>query len=291
MKAANAKPDQQPSRLDREAPKTLNGLTRLQTGSGIFTTPAKHPRTEAAWIETLSTQGGTDSQTLDSTAISATMGCMDTPELPEHLSPLLHDASRGNEQALAELFEKHRPRLRRMVELRMDNRIRGRVSPSDVLQETYVDLAKQLEGYLEKPDLPFYVWMRWLTGQRLAKVHRYHLDAAKRDASQEIALYRGHLPQATSFALASKLIASVSSIGGKVIRIEQQAKLQEALNSLDEDDREVLAMRHFEQLTNSEVAVILEISESAATKRYSRALLRLKKQLKQFPDLFGDTFK
>ena len=162
------------------------------------------------------------------------------------IQPLIQLALQGDRGALADLFERHRARLRKMVDLRLDRRIRGRVNPSDVLQEAYVDLATQIDGYRADPKVPFFIWMRWLTGQRLAKVHRYHLDVAKRDANREIMLYRGLMPQATSFALASGLIGSFSSIGGKLIQEEQLSKLQDLLNCLDEDDREVLAIRHFE---------------------------------------------
>ncbi len=203
---------------------------------------------------------------------------------------LVQRAIEGDEAVLAQLFERNRKRLRKVVDLRMDRRIRGRVNPSDVLQEAFIDLANQLPNYAKDPKLPFFVWMRRLTGQRLAKVHRYHLGASKRDAAREVSLYRGRMPQATSMAIASKLIGNSTSIGGKFVRAERQIKLQDILNGMEEDNREVLAMRHFEQLTNTEIAFVLEISESAAGMRHLRALRRLQSELKQFPDLFGEDF-
>lgn len=203
---------------------------------------------------------------------------------------LIQEALGGNKAALADLFERNRSRLRKMVDLRLDRRIRQRVCPSDVLQEAYIDLAKQLPRYVENPKLPFFIWIRWLTGQRLAKIHRFHLDAEKRNAALEVSLYQGRMPQATSYALASKLIGSSTSIGGKLVEAEQLMKLQELLNTLDSDDREVLAMRHFEQLSNSEVALILDVSEPAAGMRYLRALRRLKRELKSLPELFAEDF-
>ncbi len=201
---------------------------------------------------------------------------------------LIQLALQGDKAALAELFQHYRKRLRNMVDLRMDHRIQGRVNPSDVLQEAFIDLANQLANYNKDPKLPFFVWVRRLTGQRLAKVHRHHLGAAKRDAALEVSLYRGRMPQATSYALASKLIGSTSSIGSKFVKAERQLKLQEILNTLDADDRDVLAMRHYEQLTNVEVALILEISEAAAGMRHLRALRRLKQRLREAPQVYGE---
>lgn len=214
------------------------------------------------------------------------MAKMSTHDISRSSHTLADKAIAGDKVALAESFQRYRGRLRKMVDLRMDRRVRGRVNPSDVLQEAYVDLAGQLENYAKETKLPFFLWMRRITAQRLAKTHRHHLGAAKRDAALEISLYRGHMPQATSFALASKLIGNVTSVDGKLIRTEQQKKLQEVLNAMGADDREVLAMRHFEQLTNAEVAMILEVSKPVAGMRYLRALRRLKRELNLFPELF-----
>ena len=198
-------------------------------------------------------------------------------------------AAAGEEAALVELFSDHRNRLKRMVELRMDRRLLGRLDASDVVQEAYLDLAQQLPNYVKDPKLPFFLWLRRITGQRLAKLHRTHLGAQKRDAALEVSLYRGRMPQATSFALASQLIGRFTSASGKAMRAERQIKLQEVLNSLDESDREVLALRHFEQLSNHEVAVLLNISDSAAGMRYLRALRRLKQVVAEVPELLDQS--
>lgn len=216
-------------------------------------------------------------------------GMTDSSHNPEQ-DGLIQHALDGDEAALANLFERHRGRLRKMVDLRMDRRIRGRINPSDILQEAFIDLANQLPDYKEKSKLPFFVWVRWITGQRLAKVHHFHLDAEKRNAAREMTLYRGRMPQATSMALASQLIGNSTSAAGQVMRAERQLKLQDILNGMDEDDREVLAMRYFEQLSNSEIALILEVSDATAGMRHLRALRRLQNQLRQFPNLFGDEF-
>lgn len=208
----------------------------------------------------------------------------------EHSLALIRQAQAGDEAALALLFEQYRQRLRRMIQLRLDRRVQGRVNPSDVLQEAFIDLAKQLDNYAKDPQLPFFVWVRRLTGNRLANVHRHHLGTAKRDAAREVTLYRGRMPQATSVALASQLIGNSTSAAGKFLKAEKQLKLQEILNAMDEEDREVLAMRHFEQLSNHEVAQILELTEAAAGMRHLRAFRKLRSALRQFPSLFGDEF-
>ncbi len=197
----------------------------------------------------------------------------------------LRQAAAGNEAAMADMFGRYRERLKRMIELRMDRRVQGRVGASDVLQDAYVDLARQLPNYTRNPKLPLFLWMRRITGQRLAKVHREHLGAAKRNAALEVSLYRGHMPQASSLLLASQLVGQFTSAGQKAIRAEMQIKLQEVLNVQDPNDREILALRHIEQLENGEIAVLLEISDSAASHRYYRALRRLKDALKGIPGM------
>ncbi len=197
--------------------------------------------------------------------------------------PLIQRALAGEEAALAELFDAHRRRLERMVNLRMDRRLHARVDASDVLQEAYIDLAQQLPDYAEQQKFPFFLWLRLVTGQRLAQFHRKHLGAAMRNADLEVSLYRKAMPQMSTFFLASRLIGQFTSVSQKAMRAEMQVKLQEVLNAMDPNDREVLALRHFEELTNEEIAQVLEITKSTASKRYIRALRRLKETLEQIP--------
>ena len=199
---------------------------------------------------------------------------------------LVQKALDGDQVALADLFSVHRERLRRMVDLRIDHRVQKRVSTSDVLQEAYVDLSNQLANYSRNPALPFFVWIRRITGQRLAKIHRQHLGAQKRNASLDVAIYRGSVPGATSYALASNLAGQLTSISQKAIQLEQQIQLEQVLNELDPDDREILARRHYEQLSNSEIAKELGISDAAAGMRHLRALRRLKEALRPLGALF-----
>lgn len=194
----------------------------------------------------------------------------------------------GGQTALAETFMCHRERLRRMVDLRMDRRVAGRVDPSDVLQEAYLDASRQLDQYLVNPPMSPFVWLRFLTGQRLMAIHRQHLGAQKRDARREMGIHRGPMPEADSLSLSCGLLAQVTSPSMAVIRLEMQVRLQEAVEGLDPLDREILALRHYEELTNQEAAEELSITPAAASKRYIRALERLKATLATVPGLAGD---
>jgi RNA polymerase sigma-70 factor (ECF subfamily) len=206
-----------------------------------------------------------------------------TNEPPSETLRLLERLRSGNRRALAELFQQHRDRLRRMVELRMDARLHGRVDASDVLQDGFLDLAKRVESYLCDPKLPVFLWLRLVVSDRLTSVHRHHLGTAVRDARREVSLYRDPMPQASSAALASMLLGRMTSPSNAAVRAEQILQVQEAVNSLEPLDREVVALRHFEQLTRAETAVVLGISEEAGAKRYIRALKKLRSILAAMP--------
>ena len=193
----------------------------------------------------------------------------------EMVEDLVERAKQGDTEAVAALFNEHRNRLRRMIEIRMDPRLAGRIDPSDILQETYVDLHKLLHEFKEG-DLPFFLWLRLKVGHRLTHAHRFHLGAQKRSAFREVSLVNGPFPAASSVSLASQLMGRFTSASNAAMRAETRLKLQEALNQMDEIDREVLVLRHFEELTNAETAQLLSISPNAASNRYVRALTRLK---------------
>jgi RNA polymerase sigma-70 factor (ECF subfamily) len=189
----------------------------------------------------------------------------------------------GDHAALADLFDRHRDKLRRMVTFRLDARLAGRVSASDVLQEAYIDALKRVEHYFAKPDQPFFGWLRLVVGQRLADVHREHL-AGKRDAGREVGLHGGPAG-ADSACMAACLMAGGSSPSHAADRNERFAALEAALARMDPLDREVLALRHFEELGNAETAELLGIHPPAASKRYVRALGRLREILEQVPGM------
>ena len=189
----------------------------------------------------------------------------------------------GDQAAWVQILGPYRKRLRRMVALRLDQRLRGRVDPSDVLQQGFLQAALALPKYLERPEQPVFLWLRWLTGMTLQLFHRQHLGVLGRDAGREVHLLDRPWPEATSAALAAQLLGRDTRPSVAAIRAERQRRLQEALNSMDPLDREVLVLRHFEELTNGEVARELHLQESAASKRYIRALHRLKEILASLP--------
>ena len=186
------------------------------------------------------------------------------------------------------LLEEHRPRLRRMVRLRLDPRLHGRIDPSDVIQEAYLEASARLAEYLRKPTMPFFLWLRFLAGQKLVTLHRHHLGRQMRDPGREVSLYRGRLPGASSAALAAQLLGHETRPSEAAVRAELKIRLQEALNRMDPLDREVLALRHFEQLSLAETAEVLGLTESGACRRHLRALKRLKEILSSLPGGLGE---
>jgi RNA polymerase sigma-70 factor (ECF subfamily) len=206
----------------------------------------------------------------------------------DDLSTLLNRASDGAEDALAELFTRYRKRLRQMIRLRLDHRLASRVDPSDVLQEAYLDVVQQFPAYQRRRPMPFFLWLRLVSGQRLQRVHRQHLGTAMRDAGREVSLYRGALPEASSESLAAQLMGRMTSASEALVKAELQLQLQAALNNMKTLDREIIALRHFEELSNAEAAEVLGLSKAAAANRYIRALARLQKILQNIPG-FLDT--
>ncbi len=168
----------------------------------------------------------------------------------------------------------------------MDRRLQGRLDPSDVLQDAYLDVAKRAGEYRANPAMPVFLWLRFITGQKLMALHRKHLGAQMRNAGQEVSLHGGALPPASSISIAAMLLGRITSPTRAARRAEMQVRLQDVLNSMEPVDREVLTLRHFEELGNSEAAQILGISKSAASSRYIRAVMRLKKELASMPGFF-----
>ncbi len=193
---------------------------------------------------------------------------------------LMCRACDGDEPAQAALFEKYRERLQAMLRLRMDRRLSGRVDSSDVLQEAYLDYSRRFEDFAADPTQPFYLWLRQLTGQRLIDVHRHHLGAQMRDAGREVSIFRG-MPEASSASLAAQLLGRFTTASQAAQKAELRLRVQEALNGLEPTDREVLVLRHFEMMSNDEVAKVLDITKQAASNRYIRALKRIQGLLKE----------
>src|SRR5262249_47550392 len=155
-----------------------------------------------------------------------------------------------------ELLGRHRDRLKRMVVLRLDPRLQGRIDASDVIQDAYLEVCRTLDEYLREPTLPFYLWLRLLVEQKLVLAHRQHLGVQARDARREVSLYRGAFPEASSAALAAQLLGKLTTPSEAAIKAELKRRVQEALDNMEPLDREVLTLRHFEQLSNKETALV-----------------------------------
>jgi RNA polymerase sigma-70 factor (ECF subfamily) len=203
------------------------------------------------------------------------------PPEPE-LEPLLEQARQGDAAAINQLFSRHRRHLHRMVELRLDDRLRGRVDASDVIQEAHLEVFSRLGEYFANRTMPFWLWLRLEVGKHLLLVHRRHLGTAMRDVRRETPL-QDTSPSASSVVLAEELLARQSSPSDAAGRAEQCDQVRRALEGLDDRDREIITLRHFELLNHRETAAVLGISEAAAAKRYVRAVDRLRGALAALP--------
>ena len=199
----------------------------------------------------------------------------------DHGSP---DLSQADPAAWGDFLASHRDQLRRMIALRLDDRLRSRIDPSDVIQEAFIEATERREDYAKDPEpMPPFLWLRFLTLQRLQITHRRHLGTRSRDACREISIDGAPSPAASSAAIAAQLLGHETRASEVAIRAERKLRLQEALNSMDPIDREILVLRHFEQLSNGDCARVLGLNVSAATKRYVRALKRLNDILSALP--------
>lgn len=199
------------------------------------------------------------------------------PTADDQSSAVLVKAWRKNEIGFEEVFDRYRKRLRRMVVLRLDVRLSGRIDPDDVIQDAFVLAFQKIEEYRSRTDeLPLFLWLRLVVAERVIELHRRHLGAKMRDAGREVSIYPGPMPEASSAALAAQLTGRVTSPSNVAIRAEIRLQVQEALNRMDPIDREVLTLRNFELLSNSEAAQVLGISQPAASNRYVKALRRMK---------------
>lgn len=204
---------------------------------------------------------------------------MDDPDVP-----LANRLRSGEDRALGELFDRHRERLWRTVRFRMDRRLGARIDPDDVLQEAFLAAADRLDSFRAQPELPAFLWLRWIVTQSLTDLHRRHLAAEKRSAEKEIAL-EACASQSTSACLAVILAESITSPSKVLAGEERFAMLQRAISTLSDTDQEIIALRHFEDLTNLEAARLLDLAPTAASNRYVRAIARLKDVLSAIPEL------
>ena len=200
----------------------------------------------------------------------------------EDLNRLIEHAKTGDQQALAGLFGRYRQQLRRMILFRLDPQLRGRVDPSDILQEAFIDSAARLPEFVKGDRLTFFVWLRLVTKERLLRVHRQHLMAQKRDARREVSQVQ-LTAGVTSVHLVNQLCDHYTSVLGQAIRAEQQVRLQAILETMDELDRDIIGLRIFEGLSNSQAAEVHGLTKQTASKRFVRAIGRLREGLAGLP--------
>ncbi len=189
---------------------------------------------------------------------------------------LLKQAEDGNQQALGMLLQLNHQRLERIVRFRMDSRLRGRLDEGDIVQESFLEATKRFQYYVENRKTSFFLWLRYLTLQKLNELHRHHFGTQSRDRRREVSIFNRLDSPATTAQIAGVLFDDKTSPSQALIRDEARVLIENALGEMDPVDQEVLALRHFEQLSNVEVADALGLETSAASKRFVRALERLK---------------
>ena len=205
-------------------------------------------------------------------------------QAPDEDLAAFHDTPDDPQAVLGARFEKHRDRLQRMIELRMDPILRQRIGASDVLQDAFVEISARLGDYLADPRMPFFLWIRFITAQKLLGLYRFHAGAKKRDIRRQIANAQGDFPEVTTDALIDRLSATGLTPSDVAVEGELRQQLHRALEEMGDLDREVLVLRHFEALSNIETAAELGIGIDAASKRYIRALERLRSKLASVDD-------
>ena len=195
---------------------------------------------------------------------------------------LLNRAADGSKSAVRQLLVSHGPRLRRLVAIRLDRRLRSRLDPSDVVQDVITNAYVRLPAYLEHRDLPFYAWLRQLAWDHLVRLHDQHVKVQKRSVTREV---HGTLDvdEESMLQLATRLSPSTPS--QQSIRNEVTRRVHQALASLSAEDRELLVMKHLEGLTLAELAATLDLTMSAVKGRHLRALKRLGDRIKEMGDL------
>lgn len=202
------------------------------------------------------------------------------------VADLVNQVAQGNRSALAELFSIYRPRLWRLVAFRLHPQLQGRIDADDVMQDAWLRAVDRIDSFLRDAALSPFLWFRTIVSQTLVDLHRFHMGAKKRSAAREFSIDRGWTSESTSSSMSFHLQQPTKSPSSTLGRAEQARQLEAALMGMNENDREVLALRHFEELSNGETARVLNMTEQAASARYIRALARLKQVLEVFPGGF-----
>ncbi|MCP4170329.1 MAG: sigma-70 family RNA polymerase sigma factor [Fuerstiella sp.] len=197
----------------------------------------------------------------------------------EKTQQLLHGAKNGDADAVNILIERHRQAVRRLIEMRLDNAVTRRVDASDVVQDVMFEASRRLADYIQNPIIPFHIWLRQLAKDRVIDMHRRHRVAQRRSVDREQHVSSLGHDEESAADLAALLKDKELTPAAATVRKEMEQRFLEALNSLNEDDRELIMMRHFEHLESGEVAAALGLSGPAAGMRYLRAIRRLRTSL------------
>jgi RNA polymerase sigma-70 factor (ECF subfamily) len=200
------------------------------------------------------------------------------PEQPQ-IDPLLEQARHGDAEAVERLLTVHRDPLRRLIGLRLDPALAARVDASDIVQDVLLEAHRRLQDYLKNPAMPFHLWLRHIAKDHIIDAHRRHRQAQRRSLDREQPIVPAVLADHSSYELAGQLIDPELTPASEAIRRELQRRLDAAIVELDEDDREIILLRHREQLSNQDAARALGLSEAAASMRYLRAVRRLRNAL------------
>ena len=197
----------------------------------------------------------------------------------EKTEELLGDAREGNSEAVNKLIDRHRDAILRLVRMRLDRRIQPRVGVSDVVQDVFIEANRRLQKYLQDPIMPFHLWLRQIAKDRIIDAHRRHRVSKKRSVDRE---QPAHLPgdmDHSSMALANQLVDGEVTPMAAATQRELAARVEQTIGELPEQDRDILLMRHYEFLSNQEVAEALGLSQPAASMRYLRAIRRMRELL------------
>jgi len=200
---------------------------------------------------------------------------------------LLDDAKTGEASAVDRLLGEFREPLRQVINLRLDPVLARRVDASDIVQDVLIEANQRLTEYLKNPAMPFHLWLRHLAQDRIIDTHRRHREAQRRSIDREQAIQRPAWSDQSSVQLVAQLVDGEHTPASAAIHQELQRRLTDALAQLDEDDREIILMRHHEQLSNQDVAAGLGLTEAAASMRYLRAVRKLRAVL--VPDAAGES--
>lgn len=207
----------------------------------------------------------------------------DEPNVDDEILLLRRDAEIDlDDENVAAIFLKYRSQLERMIEFRMDPRIRSRIDAHDVLQESFLEIKNRYRDFIVNPGVSLFVWIRKITYQVLIDSQRRHFRQ-KRGVQNEVPMGRvGNDMSDASQLMARELIGQLTSPSQAAIKAEELEQMHAALESMNETDREILALRHFEQLSNADVAQIIGIKPAAASNRYIRAVTKLGEIMERF---------